>query len=420
MNGSLASKTRRAGRWCGCRWARSLIVLTLLTACRSRTTTDSAGGEVGLLGNGGSSLVNIYAATGANALSPVARKARPLVYVPNSKGGSVTVIDPTTYTVLRTFRTGKVPQHVVPSYDMTHLWVANNASNSLTPIDPATGADGPRVTVDDPYNLYFTPDGKYALVLAEKLHRVDFRDPNDFHLEQSLKVDCRGIDHLEFTADGRYAIATCEYSGQLVKIDLAQRSVVGYLMLDPGRWSEIKSTVSDFVHRRKHHVLEVPSMPQDIRSSADGRVFYVADMQAGGVYLVDPDAFERTDFIPTGIGTHGIYPSRDGKLLYVTNRGWTTIAGGRHGPGTVSVVDPEAQRVVATWPIPGGGSPDMGNVTADGRELWVSGRYDDEVYVFDTKTGQLTHRIPVGREPHGLCVWPQPGRYSLGHTGNMR
>jgi YVTN family beta-propeller protein len=392
----------------------------LLTACRSRATTDSAGGEVGLFGNGGSSLVNIYAATGANALSPTARKARPLVYVPNSKGASVTVIDPTTYTVLRTFKTGKVPQHVVPSYDMSHLWVANNASNSLTPIDPETGADGPRVPVDDPYNLYFTPDGKYALVLAEKLHRVDFRDPNDFHLEQSLKVDCRGIDHMEFTADGRYAIATCEYSGQLVKIDLAQRSVVGYLMLDPGRWSEIKSTVNDFVHRRKHHALEVPSMPQDIRSSADGRVFYVADMQAAGVYLVDPVAFERIGFIPTGIGTHGIYPSRDGKLLYVTNRGWTMIAGGRHGPGTVSIVDPEAQRVVATWAIPGGGSPDMGNVTADGRELWVSGRYDDEVYVFDTKTGQLTHRIPVGREPHGLCVWPQPGRYSLGHTGNMR
>ena len=62
----------------------------------------------------------------------------------------------------------------------------------------------------------------------------------------------------------------------------------------------------------------------------------------------------------------------------------------------------------------------MGNVTADGSELWVSGRYDDEVYVFDTATGVLKHRIPVGREPHGLCVWPQPGRFSLGHTGNMR
>jgi YVTN family beta-propeller protein len=75
--------------------------------------------------------------------------------------------------------------------------------------------------------------------------------------------------------------------------------------------------------------------------------------------------------------------------------------------------------VVATWPVPGG-SPDMGNVTADGRELWVSGRYDRVVYVIDTATGALTHRIPVGDEPHGLCVWPRPGRYSPGHTGNMR
>ena len=400
----------------------ALAALTLLLACRGGSKTDSAGGEVGLgdLKPGDVGLVDIYAATKANALSPVAARAKPLVYVPNAKSGSVTVIDPATYTVVRTFKTGKVPQHVVPSYDLTRLWVANNSSNSLTPIDPVTGIDGPPVKVDDPYNLYFTPDGKYALVLAEKLHRVDFRDPGDMHLVQSLKVDCRGIDHLEFTADGKYAIATCEYSGQLVKIDLAQREVVGYLMLDPGRWDDLKSTVTDFVMRRKHFKLEAPSMPQDIRSSADGRVFYVADMQAGGVYLVDPVTFTRTGFIPTGIGTHGIYPSRDGKSLYVTNRGWTTLLGGRHGPGSVSVISLDKQSVVATWPIPGGGSPDMGNVTADGRELWVSGRYDDEVYVFDTKTGALTHRIPVGREPHGLCVWPQPGRYSLGHTGNMR
>jgi len=78
------------------------------------------------------------------------------------------------------------------------------------------------------------------------------------------------------------------------------------------------------------------------------------------------------------------------------------------------------ERLWPNWPIPGGGSPDMGNVSADGKELWVSGRYDGEVYVFDTRTGRLKHSIPVGREPHGLCVWPQPGRYSLGHTGNMR
>ena len=313
----------------------------------------------------------------------------------------MTVIDARTYRVLRTFPTGALPQHVVPAYDLTTLWVANNLGGTLTPIDPTTGQEGASVPVDDPYNLYFTPDGRFAIVVAERRRRLDVRDAHTMALVQSLPVQCKGVDHMEFTADGRFAVATCEFSGQLVKVDLEARAVVGYLTLDPGG-------------------LDSTAMPQDIRSSPDGRVFYVADMKANGVFLVDPEAFRRVGFIPTGRGTHGIYPSRDGRLLYITNRGWNTTAGGRRGPGSVTVLDPRTEQIVATWVVPGGGSPDMGNVTADGTELWVSGRYDEEVYVFDTGTGQLTHRIKVGREPHGLCVWPQPGRYSLGHTGNMR
>ena len=49
--------------------------------------------------------------------------------------------------------------------------------------------------------------------------------------------------------------------------------------------------------------------------------------------------------------------------------------------------------------------------------LQASAEYDGPV--IDTVTGQVK-KIPVGKEPHGLTVWPQPGRYSLGHTGNMR
>jgi YVTN family beta-propeller protein len=374
-----------------------------------------------------SGAVDIYAATRANMFAPAAKRSLPMVYVPNSKSGSVSVIDPHTYRVVHTFATGKVPQHVVPSYDLSTLWVANNASDSLTPIDPLTGKQGASVEVNDPYNLYFTPDGQYAMVIAEARRRIDFRVPRTMKLAQSLRVDCKGLDHMEFTADNRYAIATCEFSGQLVKIDLARHSAVGYVTLDPDVWTNYIPRQFKRIFRRKSKsdaameaLMNVPSMPQDIRSSADGRTFYVADMKENGVFVVDPVKLKEIGFIHTGVGAHGIYPSRDGTKLYVTNRGWNTIAGGRRGPGSISVLDPATNKVVANWPVPGGGSPDMGNVTADGKEFWVSGRYDDEVYVFDTSMGQLTHRIPVGREPHGLCVWPQPGRYSLGHTGNMR
>jgi len=157
-----------------------------------------------------------------------------------------------------------------------------------------------------------------------------------------------------------------------------------------------------------------------VRAGPDGRTFFVADMLANGVFVIDGGAFRQIGFIPTGVGTHGLYPSRDGTKLYVANRGSNDIHGPRHSPyGSVSVIDFRTRKVIARWPIPGGGSPDMGNVTADGRYLWLSGRFDDVVYRIDTKTG-VVREIPVGMEPHGLTVWPQPGRYSLGHTGNMR
>ena len=191
--------------------------------------------------------------------------------------------------------------------------------------------------VDDPYNMYFTPDGASAIVVAEARKRLDFRDPHTMKMQYSINTPgCAGINHADFSIDGTFAIFTCEFSGGLVKIDLVNRKVLGYLTLAKG------------------------GMPQDVRVSPDGKNFFV-----------------------------------------------------------VSVIDFATRKVEVTWPIPGGGSPDMGNVSGDGKMLWLSGRYDNVVYAIDTTSGSVT-KIPVGKEPHGLTVWPQPGRYSLGHTGNMR
>jgi YVTN family beta-propeller protein len=343
---------------------------------------------------------NLYSETTSAHLSETVRNALPRVYVPNVVSDDVYVIDPLSLKVVNRFRVGFNPQHVVPSWDLTTLWVANNAEGrtdgSLTPIDPTTGKPGKPVAVDDPYNMYFTPDGRSAIVVAEAHKRLDFRDPKTMALQSSLEVpECGGINHADFSIDGRYAIFTCEFAKGLAKIDFVDRKVVGYLTLSKG------------------------GMPQDIRISPDGKVFFVADMMANGVFIIDGATFREIGFIPTGKGTHGLYPSRDGRKLYVTNRGSNRIHGPAHGKGSVSVVDFATHKVDVTWPIPGGGSPDMGNVSADGRQLWLSGRYDNVVYVFDTTSGAV-RTIPVGKEPHGLTVWPQPGRYSLGHTGNMR
>ena len=343
---------------------------------------------------------NLYSETGPDKLSPAVSGALPRVYVPNLKSNEVWVIDPATLKVVDRFPVGVNPQHVVPSYDLKTLWVTNNAEGrtdgSLTPIDPNTGKPGQAVAVDDPYNMYFTPDGRSAIVVAEALKRLDFRDPRTMKLQYAIDVPrCAGVNHGDFSIDGRFAIFTCEYVGRLVKIDWLAKKVLGYLRLSKG------------------------GIPQDIRVSPDGKTFFVAEMKRGGVYLVDGESFKEVGFIATGVGTHGLYPSRDGTKLYVANRGSSHIGGPPHGKGSVSVIDFATRRIVTTWRIPGGGSPDMGNVSVDGKTLWLSGRYDDVVYAIDTESGRVT-TIPVGKEPHGLTVWPQPGRYSLGHTGNMR
>jgi len=329
-----------------------------------------------------------YAHTGAGRLAPSTRDDRERLYVPNSDSDTVSVIDPDAAKVVDTFPVGDLPHHVTPSRDMTTFYVNNTQGNSLTPIDPETARPrGRSIPVDDPYNLYFTPDGRSAIVVAERLQRLDFRDPKTWKLQKSLRVGCLGVDHMDFSADGRRAIVSCEFDGTLLLVDVGERRVVEELDLD-----------------------HVAAKPVDVRISPDGRLFYVADEVANGVWKVDAERFRVTDFIETGRGTHGLYPSRDASVMYATNRIGSTV----------SVIDMDQEKVTATWRIPDGASPDMGGVSADGKRLWLSGRYDSEVYALDTEDGKLRARIPVGAGAHGMLVWPQPGRYSLGHTGNMR
>ncbi len=377
---------------------------------------------------------NLYSEIAAGRMSPAVAGALERVYVPNRGANTVSVIDPNTLRVIDTFKVGIHPQHIVPSWDLRTLWVTNNAEGrtdgSLTPIDPKTGKPGKSIPVDDPYNLYWSPDGQYAIVVAEAHKRLDFRDPVTMAMKFTIPTPkCAGINHTDFSIDGRFALFTCEFNGSITKIDLVNRKVMDTIKLSqyfdrpdallliatPGKKPRYVPDPS----KPGADICTTPGMPQDVRISPDGKLFFVADMMADGVHLVDGESFKQIGFIATGVGAHGLYPSRDGKSLYVANRGSNKIRGTPGGKGSVSVIDFATRGVTKTWPVPGGGSPDMGNVSADGKYLWLGGRFDNEVYRFNTDSGAVD-KVKVGREPHGLTVWPQPGRYSLGHTGNLR
>ena len=332
---------------------------------------------------------NVYADAAAGEVAARVRHDPAYLYVPDSDPAgapTTTVISQRTGKIVRVLRTGELSQHVTPSWDLRRLYVEASAVNQLVQLDPRTGRVVKRIAQRRPYNLYFTPDGRHGIVMDEENNDIAFTDPRTFHRGAIVHdASCRGPNHADFSANGRYFLVTCEFSGSLLKVSTTTHRVLGHLRLGPG------------------------SKPQDVRLAPDGRSFYVADMGRDKLLRVSWRRLRVVGHTDMPAMPHGIYPSRDGRFLYVSDR----------MAGEVSVVSVATNKIVDTWKAPGS-HPDMGGVSADGSVLWLSGRYDGYVYGWNTHTGKLVHKIWVGGSPHGLLVWPQPGRYSLGHTGNLR
>src|SRR5581483_5567370 len=320
----------------------------------------------------------IYAAT-LKGIRPDLADIPPRVYVPNEKNASVSVIDPVAMKVIGEIKVGPYPQHVGASPDMTKLYVNDKG---LTEIDARTGKVLRVVEVAMPYNLYFTPDGGRAIVVAEDLDRLDFYALPEWKFVQSVRIPWKGIDHLDFSADGSYLVATTEFDGVIVKVDVREMVITGSA--------------------------KVAKLPVDVRLSPDGTLFYITDQGRHGVILFDPVAMREVGFIPTGRGAHGLTLSRDAGSLYVSDR----------QAGRITVIDVATHRVTAQWFV--GGSPDMLQVSPDGRQLWTGDRFLDTVRVIDTTSGKVIAQIKVGRAPHGRTYFPQPGRGSLGHNDVYR
>ena len=311
------------------------------------------------------------------------------VYVPNETSNDVAVIDPETFEIVGRFAAGAAPEHISPDWDMSKLYVSNMNGASLTVIDPETNEPIDTMEVPFPYNLFFTPDGSKAIVVADYLgidmvadNGLYFYDRETWELLKFVQVPWPGVNHLDFTPDGRYLMVTCESAGAVVKIDTIEMEIVG--------------------------TVEVGGSPLDIRLDPDGDVFYVANQGTHGVDVIDHEAMEAVGFIPAGNGAHAFAFSRDVSRLFLTNR----------LDNTIDVIDLDSRTIVDSWTA--GGSPDMATVSPDGSQLWVSNRFHGTVNVFDPETGEILATIETGGNPHGLTYWPQPGSISLGHNGNMR
>ncbi|MEA2579496.1 MAG: hypothetical protein QOE83_388 [Actinomycetota bacterium] len=355
------------------------------SAAGSSSTGPGASGSSSATGTVGPQTRNIYEGIMGPDLSPKVAGVPSLVYVPNGIPGTIEVIDPSTFKIIRTIRLGyrTFPEHVTPSWNLRWLYVDTSAASELAKIDPRTGKLVKIIhNIEHPYNLYFTPDGSAAIDVAEYYNQLRFYDPVTWKLIKAVPLPCNGPDHLDFSATGTFLMIGCEFDGNVVKVD----------------WKSMK--VLD--------KMNIGGLPVDVKLSPDGKYFYVGNQGTSGVSVIDATRMRQVKFIHTGDGAHGMAISRDTKYLYLTNR----LA------GTISVISFAQQKVIHTWDV--GGSPDMVQISPDGTQLWESNRYGTTVTVVDTSNGHIIKQIRVGADPHGLSYFPQPGNYSLGHNGVYR
>jgi DNA-binding beta-propeller fold protein YncE len=289
-----------------------------------------------------------------------------VVVVLNSGDATVSLLDQDKRTELRRFDVGKEPHHLMATPDAKTLIVANAASNDLHFLDPVSGEIRRRVRdIPDPYQIGFSPDGRWFVANALRLDRVDVYAADGDELRPVKRIPlARTPSHMAFSADSQFVFVTLQESDEIAAIRLADLSVA---------WK-----------------MKVGRLPAGIWMTPDDKHLLVGVMGEDYVEVIDWRGRRSVKRIVTGKGAHNFRPLGDGRHLFVGNR----VA------GTVSLIDQETLEKRHDIVVPNG--PDCMEVSADRKWLWVTQRWGKSVAVVDIEARRIAHTIPVGRSPHGV------------------
>lgn len=288
------------------------------------------------------------------------------VLVLNSEDASYSVLSRSHRTELKRFPIGREPHHLIATLDGNEVLVASTVTNELTALDTRTG-ERRRVLRDivDPYQLGFSPDGKWFVTAANRLDHIDIYHADGFKLARRIFMD--GLpSHLAFDPESKTVFVTLQETGRLVAFDLASQKL---------KWTT-----------------EVGSVPAGVIVPDANRVI-VALTGDDRIVVVDPRDGAVKSALRTGKAAHNFFPKGDGRHWFLSNR----------VEGTVTLLDIQAMKLVATIKVPGG--PDDMAITADGKEMWVTQRFLRRVAVVDLDKMKMVASIPVGKSPHGIMVF---------------
>jgi YVTN family beta-propeller protein len=306
-----------------------------------------------------------FAAFFAAMLGVAAAAMATTAVVLNSDDDSLSVIDSGTYHEISRTHIGRGPHHLIETPDGRTLIIAMSGSNELVLIDRATGVEKKRITASDPYQIGFSPDGKWFVAASLRLDRIDIYDGGTYQLLHRLPAATMP-SHIAFAPDSKTVFVTLQGTSSLISIDLASGKI---------NWT-----------------VPVGPTPAGIITRPGGTLL-VGVMGADYIAEVDPKDGTVIRKVITGNGAHNFLAAPDGKTLYVTNR----VA------GTVSLLDANRLAIEKTLDAPGG--PDDMALSPDGQQLWVTGRWHAWVDIIDLSSGTLKTTVAVGRSPHGIFVY---------------
>jgi len=297
------------------------------------------------------------------------------LFVTNTKSDSVSVIDTNTFEVLATIPVGNgKPNRIVFHPDGKWAWVVYDKSHDLGVIDADTRKLVKRVKIGgNPYNLSFTPDGRYLLVLDWSSDTSN--DEIIFYDLQAEKIDGRVVvstwpAHSVFSRDGKRLYVSGETAGDLTVIDVTTRT-----------------TVARHVHGGGDAM--------GLALAADGKILYAAAGENKTILKIDTATNKPIGTIALPGIVHESTLTLDGRYLYTTLRRSNKIV----------VVDTASDKIVTT--IPQKGYPDLVTMEPTGRHALVTNRWADHVSVIDLTTHAQVRTIPVGKAPHGMALRPR-------------
>jgi DNA-binding beta-propeller fold protein YncE len=288
-------------------------------------------------------------------------RANGIALVVNSGSASISVIDMGRGEEVRRIPVLREPHHVALSPDGRSLLVGDSGGNEMLFLDPATGQLQRRIPCADPYQLGFSPNGRFLVVNGLARNQVDVYDAASMTLVKRFPLSSMP-SHLAYAPDSSVVYVSLQGTDRLAAIDLTHMSVL---------WTT-----------------QVGHTPAGVLWH-DGHVL-VANMGEDNFAVVDPVDGHVIRRVRTGRGAHQMFPSPDGKIIWVNNR----------VDGTTVAVDAATLTPGRSYAITGG--PDCIDFAPDGT-LWITQRWAQKVAILDPRTGSI-REIAVGRSPHGIFL----------------